>query len=180
MARTKADCDKMLHDAYDAYYDFCYRYCLVRTRNAKGSEEDSVQNAFLIYYKRLLAGDSFENAKAFLYRTCENMCRRADTAFLKNAKRSVTMDNITELAEEETDRLAAQLDYDIIKEKLLLLLSDEEQELFRLKYEQKKTLAQIADILQISPNAVALRTSRLRKKVKTLVNITIDTIREEG
>ncbi|MBQ9531484.1 MAG: sigma-70 family RNA polymerase sigma factor [Eubacterium sp.] len=180
MARNKEEVDKLLHSAYEAYYESSYYYCIARTKYAKGSEEDSVQNAFLIYYKKLLAGESFKNIKAFLYRTCENMCRQADTKFLRDSKRSVDFEDMTDLPAKETDLLASELDYDKIKEELLLLLSAEEQELFSLKYEQGKSLTEIGDILGISPNAASLRFVRLRKKIKTLVTITIDKYREGG
>ena len=180
VARTKADADKLLREAYDNYYEAVYKYCLVRTRYAKGSEEDSLQNAFLIYYKRLLAGESFVNVKAFLYRTCENLCRQADTLFLRSAKRSVDLFLAEEIPAGETDRPASELDYEAIQEKLLKLLNAQEQELFRFKYVERKSLKEISKILGISPNAAALRTSRLRKKIKTLVSITMEEVREGG
>ena len=178
MARKKEEADKMLQAAYDAYYKSSYYYCVSRTRHAKGSEEDSLQSAFLVYYKKLLAGEEIENVKAFLYRTCENFCRQADAKFLREAKRSVELEDMAQVPAAETDYLAPELDYDEIKEELLSLLSEEEQALFTLKYEQKKSLVEISDILDITPNAAALRTSRLRKKIKTLVISTIDKYRE--
>ena len=180
VARKKEEADRLLQQAYNLYYESSYYYCVARTRHAKGSEEDSLQNAFLVYYKKLLAGEEIENVKAFLYRTCENMCRQADTRFLREAKRSAQLEDMAQLPAAETDYLAAELDYDEIKAVLLSLLSEEEQELFSLKYEQEKSLAEIAYILNITPNAAALRTSRLRKKIKTLVETTIDKYREGG
>ncbi len=179
MAR-KEEADKLLRMAYVSYYEASYYYCVARTKHARGSEEDSVQNAFLVYYKKLLSGENIINVKAFLYRTCENMCRKADTKFLRDAKRSVDLENVTDIPAKETDVFALELDYDALKEELVGMLSEEEQTLFTLKYEQKKTLEEIAKQLGISPNAAALRTSRLRKKIKTLIPITIDKYREGG
>ena len=180
MARKKEEADRLLGEAYSAYYEAAYYYCTVRTKYAKGSEEDSLQSAFLIYYKKLLAGESFNNVKAFLYRTCENMCRQADTKYLRNAKRSVDFEDMTELPAKETDALASELDYDEIKEKLLQLLTADELELFSLRYEQGLKLSEIGGILGITQNAATLRISRLRKKIKALVTTTIDEYREGG
>ena len=180
MAQKKEDADKLLRLAYVSYYESAYYYCVARTKYAKGSEEDSVQSAFLVYYKKLLSDETIINVKAFLYQTCENMCRRADTKFLREAKRSVDLEDVAQLPAKETDALAVELDYDELKAELIALLSEEEQELFTLKYEQGKTLTEIAALLGISPNAAALRTSRLRKKIKTLIPITIDKYRERG
>ena len=180
LAHKKHEADAQLRKAYDAYYDSAYYYCVARTKFAKGSEEDSLQNAFLLYYKKLLAGEKISNVKAFLYCTCDNMCRQADTKFLREAKRSVDLENITDVPAKETDSLAAELDYDEIKAELLQTLTSDEQELFRLKYEQGKTLVEIGELLGVTPNAVALRTSRLRKKIKSLVTTTIDKYREGG
>lgn len=179
LASTKANADKMLREAYDMYYESVFKYCLVRTHYAKGSEEDSLQNTFLVYYKKLLTGEKIYNVKAFLYRTGENMCRQADTRFLRNAKRHVDISQVEDVPANEIQPFAAEPDYDALKTKLIQLLSDEEQTLFHLKYEQKKSLAQIAHILHITPNAAALRTSRLRKKIKSLIDTTLNNY-EEG
>ena len=180
MAVSKSKADALLQEMFVQYYPSVYRYCLVRTKHARGSEEDSAQETFIVLYKRLLSGEQIENPKAFLFRTCENMCKKADTLFLRRAKRSVDWEDMSELPAPETDYFAIDLDYDRLKEELLTSLDEEEQQLFQWKYAQKKSLNEIGKLLGISANAVALRLFRVREKIKTLVEPTIETYRKGG
>jgi RNA polymerase sigma factor (sigma-70 family) len=52
---------------------------------------------------------------------------------------------------------------------LVSLLSDEEQELYRMKYIERIPLTEIAKRLGISTPAAAKRTSRLRQRIKELI-----------
>ena len=46
--------------------------------------------------------------------------------------------------------------------------------LYRLKYVEKRSLKEIADLMGITPNAVAKRTQRLRAVVKQLAEPTLE------
>lgn len=76
--------------------------------------------------------------------------------------------------------MAGLLDYDELKDTLISVLTEKEQYLYHLKYEQRKSLKEIGEILNIPPVTVANRTSRLRSKIKELVGSVIEDSLKEG
>lgn len=164
--------NKELEKAYDLYAKSIEKFCFVRLGEAAGMTEDCVQEAFLIYYNKLLGGETFENVRAFLYKTADIMVRRAKEKYYKNAERHKDIDDVAESHGREMDfdeLVFRDMDYDRAKDILLEKLSDSEKELYHLKYVEKKSLKEIGEILKIPSPAVANRTSRLRAKVKKLI-----------
>lgn len=164
--------NKELEKAYDLYAKSIEKFCFTRLGEAAGMTEDCVQEAFLIYYNKLLDNQTFENVRAFLYKTADNMVKRAKEKYYKNAKRHKDIDDVAESQGREIDfdeLVFRDMDYDLAKEILIEMLTDSEKELYRLKYVEKKSLKEIGEILKIPPPAVANRTSRLRSKVKKLI-----------
>lgn len=180
MAKNKERADEALRAAYTQHYAAVLKYAAVRLQYAAESAEDCVQNTFIVYYRRMLDGEDIQSPRAFLYRTCDNFCKNADRSFLRKAKRTAPLEEISAVPSPDTDALAPLLDYDEIRLQLLSLLTDEEQEMYRLKYEEHRTLKEIGAFYGISPNAAALRLTRLRSKIKALVEPTINRYREGG
>ncbi|MCM1114510.1 MAG: sigma-70 family RNA polymerase sigma factor [Clostridium sp.] len=171
---NKAEADKKLQEAYNLYGNLIVKYCTVRLKEDTISVDDCVQNTFLVYYNKLLDGSSIENPKAFLYRTADNMVKRALADYYKKAKRTVVLEEAENIPAEDTYAAPADLDYDYLKAILLEKLSPEEQLLYRQKYTDRLSLKEIGEQYQISPTAVANRTSRLRAKIKLLINDVIE------
>ena len=71
--------------------------------------------------------------------------------------------------EEVTDY--SNIDYDLLAEKLVSELKENEQEIYKLKYIENKSIKEIASELNLSFDVVAKRLSRLRQKVKELIKI---------
>lgn len=180
MANNKAVADGLLSEAYEKYSLDITKYCMVRLREDKSVVDDCVQEVFLVYYNRLLKGEEILKVRAFLYRTADNICRGADTDYIRKAKRRVDLDTVEEVAAVEVDTKAADLDYDRLKELLIKELNPSEQALYKLKYVEKKSLKEISAILNIPPGAVANRTSRLRTKIKDLISPIIEEYGEGG
>ena len=72
------------------------------------------------------------------------------------------------------DEVITSLDYDELKEILLLKLSEQEQHLYKMKYVEKRSLKEIGKKLDIPPATVANRTSRLRSKIRSLLSQVIE------
>lgn len=181
---SKSEADELLSDAYFHYSRLIEKFCAVRLKEARADLDDCVQNTFLLYYKKILAGEEIINTKAFLYRVADNMVKRAVDDYYRNAKRTVELEKAEHITvenqvESELESIA-NLDYDLLKEKLLQKLSEDEQKLFELKYARRLSLKEISDIYNINPAAVANRTSRLRTKIKALVDDTIELERNGG
>lgn len=166
---SKAYADAQFNIAFDNYGKAIEKYCRIRLGEAADATEDCVQEAFLVYYKKLLSGEQFENPRAFLYKTANNMVLKAKEEYIKNATRTEELSAAENIAVESYDLVSDDVDYDEVKKLLISKLSENEQQLYQMKYADGKSLKEIAEILHIPPAAVANRTSRLRTKVKHLV-----------
>lgn len=181
---NKAQADELLSEAYDKYSTLLEKFCAIRLKEAQSALEDCVQNTFLAYYKKVLAGEEILNTKAFLYRVADNMVKRAVADYYKQAKRTVELEKAQAVADSKSvEELAERLDYidyDLLKQRLIRQLTYEEQRLYELKYVQRLSLKDIAVMLDITPSAVANRTSRLRTKIKAMVEDAIEFERNGG
>ena len=156
--------DEKLKEAYGLCYLPLIKYCNVRMGDARASADDCVQEAFLVYYNRLLSGEQIENPRAYLYRTADNFVKRAVESYSKTVKHTVPLEQASELQSDVLSFIAENTDYDSLAEKLLDSLSDREKQFYRLKYTEKLSLSEIAKLLDISPSAAA--SSRLRLQIK--------------
>lgn len=178
MARiTKAAADELLQQAYNQYGNLLMKYCSVRLKDVPESIEDCVQNTFLTYYNKVLGGEEVEKPKAFLYRIADNMIKREIAEFYKKAQRTVDLKEADEIPVDSAFDSTADIDYDYLKEILISKLSEEEQRLYEQKYVQRMSLRQLSSYYGINAAAVANRTSRLRTKIKSLIN---QVIKENG
>ena len=161
----KAYANEALEQAFAEYAATLERFCYVRLGEAKDNAADCVQEAFLLYYKRLLKGERFENPRAFLYKTAHLMVLKAKEKYYKNASRTKPLEEAQALSVELNAFPSDGIDYDRLKCLLLSRLNEEEQQLYQMKYAENRSLKEIATVLNSNPAAVANRTSRLRKKI---------------
>ena len=173
MSQVKQKADALLTEAYEKYNTQLIKFCYTKLLEDKTVADDIAQEAMLVYYKRMLKGEEFEKPLAFLYQTAHNLCKNANKKATKQAMRTVPLENATDVAAQEENSRASELDYDEIKEKLLEKLSEQELMLYQLKYVENRSLKEISEMMDISPNAVAKRTQRLRSVVKELVEPTL-------
>lgn len=167
---SKAAADEKLQEAYSMYGNLLTKYCTVRLEEAIASVDDCIQNAFLIYYNKILNGETIENPKAFLYRVADNMVKRCVSEYYSDAKRRADLETAENISVDESFEHTADLDYDYLKEILINKLSEDEQLLYQQKYVQRLSLKELGDYYSIKPAAVANRTSRLRTKIKSLID----------
>lgn len=177
---VKKRADEKLKEAYSLCYLPLIKYCNVRMGDARISADDCVQEAFLVYYNRLLSGEHIENPRAYLYRTTDNFVKRAVEAYSRTAKRTVPLEDAAELQSHDLPFDTANTDYDALAEKLLNTLSEQEQQFYKLKYIEQLPLSEIAEKLEISPTAAAKRSSRLRQHIKEKLNDYIESQSEGG
>ena len=168
---SKKYADEQLEQAYDLYAKSIERFCLSRLGEAYGNANDCVQEAFYIYYKRLLDNEHFENPRAFLYRTVSNLALKARNEYLKCASKTKSIDDESfgEIAVSIEESITDYTDYDRLKDLLVSRLNEGEQRLYQMKFVEDKNLAEISKILNINEKAVANRTHRLRLKIKRLI-----------
>lgn len=163
----KLSVEQFINDCYEKYYQSIFKYCRVRLGEFSEHAEDCVQDAFVVLQRKLNEGETVEQPRAFLYRTADNFVKRTVEHYSKERKRTV------ELTEAENAPappiISDDFDYDEFARILIATLSEQEQELYILKYVQRKSLKEIAEILDIQPTAVAKRVSRLRQRIKDLI-----------
>ena len=163
----KLSVEQFINDCYEKYYQSIFKYCRVRLGEFSEHAEDCVQDAFVVLQRKLNEGETVEQPRAFLYRTADNFVKRTVEHYSKERKRTV------ELTEAENAPappiISDDFDYDEFARILIATLSEQEQELYILKYVQQKSLKEIAEILNIQPTAVAKRVSRLRQRIKDLI-----------
>lgn len=171
---VKKRADEKLKEAYALCYLPLIKYCNVRMGDARASADDCVQEAFLVYYNRMLAGEEIANPRAYLYRTADNFVKRAVEAYSRSLKRTVPLDEAQELLTENLTFHTENADYEALAQELLNTLSEQEKQFYKLKYIERLPLSEIAEKLEISPTAAAKRSSRLRQHIKEKLNDFID------
>lgn len=177
---VKHQADEALKNAYELCFMPLIKYCRVRMGDAAMSADDCVQEAFLVYYNKLLSGEEFQNPRAFLYRTTDNFLKQAIEQYTRTRNRTVPLENAESLSADVLPFDTSDLDYDRLAAVLIGSLTQEEQTLYRWKYIERRQLSEIAELLGISPAATAKRTSRLRSQIKDKLTDTIQSHRKGG
>ena len=167
MAENKKQIDAVVSECYEKYYQSIYRFCFNRLGELNDHAADCVQDTFLVLQNKLLAGEIIELPRAFLYKTADNVVKNTVKQYVKQQRRTVPLENAENKA--APPLIPDSFDYDKCAVMLVALLSPDEQELYRMKYTERKSLNEISDILNISPAAAAKRTSRLRQRIKDLI-----------
>lgn len=166
----KKRANALLQECYNEYRIKLFNYCLSRLDGSREAADDCVQETFIVFYNKLLDGEEFENPRAFLYRTADNFVKRQKQKDAVELKRSIPLDDATEFG--VTDGYLSRLDlidYEEIAKILLNLLTDEEKQIYDLRYIQKQGVEDISEQLGISRPAASMRLIRLRNKIKDMV-----------
>ena len=177
---VKKRADEKLKEAYSRCYLPLIKYCNVRMGDARATADDCVQEAFLVYYNRMLSGEEIENPRAYLYRTVDNFAKRAVEDYSKSLKRTVPLEDAVEKCADTLPFDLENTDYDVLAQKLLDTLSEQEKQFYRLKYIEHLPLSEIAEKLETTPTAAAKRSSRLRKEIKDKLAYFIESQSEGG
>lgn len=165
---NKKKADEILRQTYSTYSEKIGRYCRVKLKD-RSEADDCVQECFMILYRRALRGEEIENMGAFLYKTADNLIKTQWRQDKKNNK-VVSLDDVAETvsAPETTD--CSNMDFDFCANKIINSLNEKEQEIYKLKYVDGKSIADVSYELNISFDATAKRLSRLRQKVRQIIS----------
>ncbi len=165
--QNKKRADETLREAYNTYFDKIARFCNIKLKN-RNEAEDCVQECFMIFYKRVLQGEEIKNTGAFLYKIADNLIKtqwRQD----KKTNTIVSLDELSETLAATEIIDFSYIDFDLYAEKIIRILDEKEQLIYKMKYTDGKSIAEISRELNISFDAAAKRLSRLRQKVKDLI-----------
>ena len=161
----------LLQQCYDDYRLKLFNYCLARLSGEREAADDCAQEAFLVFNKRLLDGEEFENPRAFLYRTAENFVKRRQEQITNETKRIVPLEAAEDAAvsDEFYTETLASIDFDALAKRLIDELSEDEKTLYNLRYIQNTRVDEIALALNISRPAASMRLVRLKTKITDMV-----------
>lgn len=172
MTMKKSDADKMLSCCYDDCYQNLLKYCRVRLGKFDSHAHDCVQEAFIVLYKKLKSGEAIENPRAFLYRTADNFIKRTVKECSRLQSRNVPLEEVSAITVSGVPVISDEVDYDKCAEALISRLTEDEKQIYNMKYSDKMSIGEIAVSLNISPAAAAKRLQRMRDKVKQLISET--------
>lgn len=167
----KKRADALLLECYNQYRIKLFNYCLSRLDGSREAADDCVQDAFIVFYDKLLEGEQFENPRAFLYRTADNFVKRQKQKAASELRHQVPLETAADIGvsdKEYSERLDL-IDYEECAKILLNLLTDEEKQIYGLRYIQKIGVEEIAERLGVSRPAASMRLMRLRNKIKDMV-----------
>ena len=167
----KKRANALLQECYNEYRFKLFNYCLSRLDGSREAADDCVQEAFIVFYNKLLGGEEFENPRAFLYRTADIFVKRQKQKNASDLRHHVPLEeaeNVGVTDDEYLEKLAL-IDFDECAKILLKLLTNEEQLIYDLRYVQKMPVENIAEKLGISRPAASMRLIRLRNKIKDMV-----------
>jgi len=154
---------------YKLYYSNLQRFCNLKLKN-QDQTDDCVQECFYILYKHYLKNEDIKNVAGFLYKIADNLIK-AQFRQNQKAEKIIPIDTLVETLAVEDEADYSNLDYDSLAEKIVSEFNSKEQELYRLKYIENKSIKEIAEELNTSFDAIAKRLSRLRLKVKEIIKI---------
>ncbi len=160
-----------LQECYDKYRLKLFNYCLSRLNGSREAADDCVQETFIVFYNKLLEGNQFEDPRTFLYRTANNFVNRQKQKDARQLQHQVTLESIENIsiANEEYDERLDLIDYEMFAKMLIDVLSDEEKEIYNLRYIQKISVEEMSEMLGVSRPAASMRLMRLRNKIKDMV-----------
>lgn len=167
----KKRANALLQECYEQYRIKLFNYCLSRLNGSREAADDCVQEVFIVFYNKLLDGEFFENPRAFLYRTADNFVKRQKKKEASELRHNIPLDEAERIGvtDEEYAARLESIDYEECAKRLLLLLIDEEKQIYDMRYIQNISVEKIAEKLGISRPAASMRLMRLRNKIKTMV-----------
>ena len=165
MSKKQTANEKIERD-YNLYYANLQRFCYVKLKNQEQAD-DCVQECFFVLYEHYMRDEDIKNTAGFLYKVADNLIK-AQWRENQASERNVQIDSIAETVPSTEDKYS-NIDYDLLAKQLLILLTDSEKELYKLKYVDNKSIKEISTELNLSFTAVAKRLSRLRQKVKDMI-----------
>lgn len=147
-----------------------YRYCLYKLNNDPHSAQDAVNGVMLILYEKWDSLDTADNIRAWLYRCADNMVKRKLTEQSKHLRHTVPLEDTDAEVGYEDDYFSDEGELmesciNLIKSEL----SDEEFELFKLRYLEKKGLMQICSLKKIPFSTLRYRLSKIESKVRGII-----------
>lgn len=167
----KKHINTLMNECYDKYRTRLFNYCLSRLNGSRELADDCVQETFIVFYDKLISGNRFDDPKTFLYRTANNFVNRQKQRIAKELKHQVPLESAEEIGvtDEEFNAKLDLIDYEKLAQILIDCLSEEEKELYILRYVKRISVEEISVKAGISRPAASMRLVRLKRKITDMV-----------
>ena len=166
--KAKQLADSKLKSAYSKHYASVYKFCLSRLKDDYSSVEDCVQEAFIVLYNKYLAGEEIEYAHAFLLKTASNIVKKR-FAQLAREQKNIDIEDIKEITTHAVD-IDDRLSFEEYSKMISDALNDADKEIFSMRYIEELKIEDIAERMGMTVSAVSTRLSRMRNKLRELLN----------
>ncbi len=161
---NKRELEKQFNEIYEMYSNSIYRFCMAKLSCDEEGAEDCTQETFLVYYKRLKEGETFDNSRAFLYKTAYNFVLKK---YEENKKRNMSEElDGDRTGESFSESIDEKLDLRDLLFRLENELNDDEKYLYKKRFVEEMKISDIACELGISPQTCTVRIHRLKKKLR--------------
>lgn len=142
---------------YEKHTDELFRFCIVKVRN-RDEALDIVQETFIRAWEYLRKGNVIDHMRPFLFRTARNI-------IIDHARKHKTMSLDAMQEEQHFDAPDKAQPFGIGFELTRMLealetLEVTHREVLTLRFLQELDIAEIAEVLSLSPNAVSVRIHR--------------------
>lgn len=164
--KISKNADELLKQAYERHYTYVYKFCLSRLPSDRASAEDCAQEAYIVLYNKLKAGEDVQNTLAFLLQTARNFVLKQIREIEKRQK-EIDLDDVVHIPS-QSDDMDEKLTFDEYSRQISAALTDKEAELFKMRYIDELDIDTIAGIRNTSPANIYQELSRIRKKIRKI------------
>lgn len=161
------DLEIVFMEAFDAYSDAIYRFCVVKVSDTERAE-DMTQEVFMRFWRSLQEGKDITNPRAFLYTIASNLAKdwykrkkseSLDT-HLDNGFAPASKELSSETLSQYSEALEAMSD-----------LEERDREVLYLRFVEGLEPKNIAEVLGETANSVSVRLNRAMGKLRAKMNV---------
>ena len=162
--KTDQTGEQYFFELFEKYQDPIFRFLYFRVNN-RAVALDITQDTFTKTWIYLSNGKTIEYEEAFLYRAAKN----ALIDYFKKSK-SYSLDSMVESAfdprtDKATDEIIKNDDIATIQS-MITDLDEDSKQIVYLRFSEERSIEEIAEIFDKSPNAMAVQIHRIIKKLR--------------
>lgn len=157
---------------YDRYGQKVYQKCL-SFAESRDAAEDLTQDVFIKLYLSLKTFRGESKFSTWLYSFTYNHCVNYSKNILKRQNANQQLEEDYHYVADLEDEIADEEIFSLTVERLqkaLTLIDPEDKIILMMKYQDDKSIKEIAQLLELGESAVKMRLHRAKKKIVELYN----------
>lgn len=165
---------KMVNESWREHEPYIRKLCTYKLKSSPDYVDDCVQDVFLALSDAMNKGKVIEYPKAWLTKVANNKIKDIYTQAKKDAERLIPLDS------QNLDNTYSGVVHDeyfaikdeqipVLKEKVINMLDDKEQQLLYDRYTLNKSISVIAKEYNTTENNIYQKLFRLKQKTKMLI-----------